>query len=77
MNHRNTFKEETLLARKHLKQLETLANKLDTLDEQWELIIGQKNPGYMDLYSQIDKLKRNLHENIGVWRQDQHREKGV
>ncbi|HFP1460371.1 TPA: hypothetical protein ACHKCV_004765, partial [Escherichia coli] len=69
--------EETLLARKHLKQLETLANKLDTLDEQWELIIGQKNPGYRDLYSQIDKLKRNLHENIGVWRQDQHREKGV
>ncbi|EHK7649105.1 hypothetical protein IAH82_002973 [Escherichia coli] len=70
MNHRNTFKEETLLARKHLAQLESMARKLDALDEQWEQVIGDDNPGYRELHSSLDKLKRQLHQSIGGWRQD-------
>lgn len=70
MNQRNTFKEETALARKHLAQLESLARKLDSLNAQWEAIIGNQNPGYGELNTSIDKLKRNLHHRIGDWRQE-------
>lgn len=59
-----------MLARKHLAQLESMARKLDALDEQWEQVIGDENPGYRELHSSLDKLKRQLHQSIGGWRQD-------
>lgn len=67
LNNRNTFKEETLLARKHLAQLESLARKVDTLNLQWDEIIGNENPGYAELHPSLDKLKRNIHQSIGRW----------
>ncbi|EFR6141851.1 hypothetical protein HYK36_004235 [Salmonella enterica] len=70
MNHRNTFKEETMLARKHLAKLESMARELDVLDEQWEKVIGDMNPGYRGLHFSLDKLKRQLHQCIGGWRRE-------
>ncbi|EBV4408248.1 hypothetical protein DOW38_20205 [Salmonella enterica subsp. enterica serovar Baildon] len=70
MNNRNTFKEETLLARKHLAQLESLARKLDTLNHQWEEIVGKENPGYAELHPMLNKLKRNIHHSIGGWQRN-------
>lgn len=64
---RKLYKEEMAFAKKKLAQLENMSQRIDDMSEQWDSEIGHENPGLSDLKKTLEKVQRNIYEQIGMW----------
>ena len=65
---KNLYSEEVLFAKKPLNQLSTVQNKVSQLTRQWEGAIGTNPPDYSDLVNDVEKIERQIYEQIGAWK---------
>ena len=68
MAKKNLYSEEIVIAKKQLNQLSTLKDKVSLLTLQWEGDIGKNLPGYTELYAHVERIERQIHEQIGSWK---------
>lgn len=66
-------KEKFILRRdcdckKQLNQLSTLKDKVSLLTRQWEGDIGANLPGYTELFAHVERIEKQIHEQIGSWK---------
>ena len=55
MPKKNLYSEEIVIAKKQLTR-------------QWEGDIGANLPGYTELLAHVERIERQIHEQIGSWK---------
>lgn len=65
---KNLYSEEIVIAKKQLTQLSTIKDKVSLLTRQWEGDIGAHLPGYTELLAHVERIERQIHEQIGSWK---------
>ncbi|MGV7963837.1 hypothetical protein QPK13_23075 [Photorhabdus tasmaniensis] len=68
MPKKNLYSDEIVIAKKQLIQLSTLKSKVSLLTQQWEENIGENLPGYPGLVAHVEKIERQIYEQIGSWK---------
>ncbi len=68
MPKKNLYSEEIMIAKEQLNQLSTLKDKVSLLTRQWEGDIGANLPGYTELFTYVERIEKQIHEQIGSWK---------